>query len=129
MVSRFAKGRNPRLFPEWEVCAIICQPSVVQAASTATGCSTILPGGRVQTMSRTTGAPDNELGFRARMIYWLTKRRRGRIHLATRVRAYDPKLLELAFRMDLHTAAQRTVPAILKQLAQIKVAVMVGCPL
>jgi hypothetical protein len=69
-------------------------------------------------MSRTTGVPDNELGFRARII-----------HLATRVRAYDPKLLELAFRMDLHTAAQRTVPAVLKQLAQIKVAVMVGCPL
>ncbi len=81
------------------------------------------------TMSRTMGAPDKQLGFRARLIYWLTKRRRGRIHLATRVRAYDPKLLELAFRMDLHTAAQRTVPSILKQLAQIKVAVMVGCPL
>jgi hypothetical protein len=31
--------------------------------------------------------------------------------------------------MDLHTGAQRTVPAILKQLAQIKVAVVVGCPL
>lgn len=80
-------------------------------------------------MSRTTGAPDKQLGFRARLIYWLTKRRRGRIHLATRVRAYDPKLLELAFRMDVHTSSQGTVGAILKQLAQIKVAVMVGCPL
>jgi hypothetical protein len=80
------------------------------------------------TMSRTTGVPDKQLGLRARVIYWLTKRRRGRIHLATRVRAYDPKLLELAFRMDLHTAAQRTVPSVLKELAQIKVAVMVGCP-
>ena len=79
-------------------------------------------------MSRTTGVPDKQLGLRARLIYWLTKRRRGRIHLATRVRAYDPKLLELAFRMDLHTAAQRTVPSVLKELAQIKVAVMVGCP-
>jgi hypothetical protein len=67
-------------------------------------------------------------GLRTRIIYWLTKRRRGRIHLATRVRAYNPKLLELAFRMDIHTAARGTVPAILKQFAQIKVAVLVGLP-
>jgi hypothetical protein len=43
-------------------------------------------------------------GLRTGIIYWLTKRRRGRIHLATWVRAYNPKLLELAFRMDIHTA-------------------------
>jgi len=49
-------------------------------------------------------------GLRTRIIYWLTKRRRGRIHIATRVRAYNPKLLELAFRMDIHTAARGTVP-------------------
>jgi hypothetical protein len=27
MVSRFAKGRNPRLFSEWELFVIISQPS------------------------------------------------------------------------------------------------------
>ena len=80
-------------------------------------------------MSRTMGVSDREAGLRTRIIYWLTKRRRGRVHLATRIRAYDPKLLELAFRMDVHTSARGDVSPILKELAQIKVAVMVGCPL
>jgi AhpD family alkylhydroperoxidase len=30
--------------------------------------------------------------------------------------------------MDLHIAKPESVPAVLKELAQIKVAVMVGCP-
>jgi hypothetical protein len=81
------------------------------------------------TMNRATGIPEKEAGLRARIIYWLVKRRLGRIHPGTRLRAHDPKLLELACRMDAHTASEGTVPLVLKELAQIKVAVMVGCPL
>ena len=80
-------------------------------------------------MNRAIGVPDKKAGLRTRIIYWLVKRRRGRVHLGIRLRAHDPKLLELACRMDVHTASAGTVPLVLKELAQIKVAVMVGCPL
>ena len=79
-------------------------------------------------MTRAIGVSDRQAGLRTRFIYWLVKRRLGRISPAVRIRARDPKLLVLAGRMDLHTAASSTIPANLKELAQIKVAVMVGCP-
>ena len=79
-------------------------------------------------MSRGIGVPDREAGLRTRIIYWLVKRRLGMIPLGVRIRARDPKLLELSGRMDLHIAKAESVPAVLKELAQIKVAVMVGCP-
>ena len=79
-------------------------------------------------MSRATGVSDREAGLRTRFIYWLVKRRLGRISPAVRIRARDPKLLEIAGRMDIHTAGSFTVPANLKELAQIKVAALVGCP-
>jgi hypothetical protein len=78
--------------------------------------------------TRATGVSDREAGLRTRFIYWLMKRRLGRISLGARTRERDPKLLELAARMDNHTAVSSTMPADLKELAQIKVAVMVGCP-
>ena len=80
-------------------------------------------------MNRAIGVSDKETGLRTRIIYWLAKRRRGWVHLGLRIRAYDPKLLQFAFRMDLHTASTGTVPLVLKELAQIKVAAMVGYPL
>ena len=79
-------------------------------------------------VNRGAGVSDREANLRTRIIYWLAKRRLGRIPLGVRIRARDPKLLELSGRMDLHIAKAETVPAILKELAQIKVAVMVGCP-
>ncbi len=79
-------------------------------------------------MSRSKGVQDNEAGIVTRIIFWLAKRKLGRVPLGLRVRALDPKLLRLGLRMDLHTAAARTVPNVLKELAQIKVAAMVGCP-
>ena len=79
-------------------------------------------------MSRATGVQDNEAGLRTRFIYWLVKRRMGRIPIGVRIRARDPKLLELSGRMDLLVAAPGVVPVKLKELAQLKVAAMVGCP-
>lgn len=45
-----------------------------------------------------------------------------------RVRALDPKLLRSSVQMDFYLASNRQVPVVLKELAQIKVAMMVGCP-
>ncbi len=77
---------------------------------------------------RAAGVQDKEAGLRTKLIFWLVKRRLGRIPLGVRIRARDPKLLELSGKMDLHVASPGTVSDKLKELAQLKVAAMVGCP-
>jgi hypothetical protein len=79
-------------------------------------------------MNRTVGVQNHEAGLRARVIFWLTKRRLGRVPLSARIQARDPKLLEAAARMSMHIARPGAVQLKLKELAQLKVAAMVGCP-
>jgi len=79
-------------------------------------------------MSRIQGVQDKEAGLVTRLIFRMAKRRLGKVPLGLRVRAIDPKLLRMALRMDVHTRDARTVPSGLKELAQLKVAAMVGCP-
>ena len=79
-------------------------------------------------MVRSQGVQDNEAGLITRIIFWLAKRRLGRVPLAMRVRARDPKLFRNIVRMDLCATSPGTIPMRLKELAQLKVAMMVGCP-
>jgi hypothetical protein len=78
--------------------------------------------------SRAKGVQDQEAGLGTRLMFWLIRRRYRRIPFTVRIRARDPRLLELATRMDLHTARRGAVPPQWKELAQLKVAAMVGCP-
>jgi hypothetical protein len=77
---------------------------------------------------RARGVQDNEASLRVKLIFWFVKRRLGRIPLSARIRARDAKLLELSERMSVYTTARGVVAPKLKELAQLKVAVMVGCP-
>ena len=79
-------------------------------------------------MSRSQGVPDDKAGLLTRILFWFAKRALGHVPLGMRVRALDPKYLRRAARMDLYSAARGTVPVRLKELAQLKVALMVGCP-
>jgi hypothetical protein len=79
-------------------------------------------------MNRAAGVQNREAGLRARVIFWLTKRRLGRVPLSARIQARDPKLLAAAAWMSMHIARQGAVSLKLKELAQVKVAAMVGCP-
>jgi hypothetical protein len=74
------------------------------------------------------GVQDNEAGLRTRLVFWFVKRKLGRVPLSARIRARDPKLLELAEKMSAHNAKPGAVSPKLKELAQLKVAAMVGCP-
>jgi hypothetical protein len=82
----------------------------------------------LKTVNREAGVTDQEAGLRTRFLYWLMKRRHGRVPQSMRIRARDPKLFWLARRIDLHMAAKSSVAFKLKELAQIKVAMMAGCP-
>jgi len=77
-------------------------------------------------MLRSEGAQDP--GLAARILFFFAKRALGRVPLGMRIRAFDPKYLRHATRLDLYSAAKGTVPMHLKELAQLKTAVMGGCP-
>jgi hypothetical protein len=76
---------------------------------------------------RTRGVQDHEAGPFTKFIFWRTERRYGHFLLSTRIRANDPKLLALAELMSRYTSAPGPPPK-LRELVQLKVAAMVGCP-
>lgn len=78
--------------------------------------------------SRTSGVQDREAGFFTKLIFWRAKRKYGHVPLSTRIRARDPKLLELCERMSKYTVTPGVVSPKLKELVQLKAAVMIGCP-
>lgn len=78
---------------------------------------------------RTKGVQDHEAGLFTRLIFWRAKRRYGHVPLSTRIRAKDAKLLALAELMSRYTSVRGALPPKLKELVQLKVATMVGCPL
>lgn len=79
-------------------------------------------------MVRIAGVSAEGAGLRVRFIYWLLKRRVGRVSSGASIRAHDRRLLELAMRMDRYVASPGAVSVKLKELAQIKAAMVVGCP-
>jgi hypothetical protein len=78
--------------------------------------------------SRAKGVQDNEAGLATRMIFWFVKRHLKRVSTGMRVRALDPKLLRISAKLDIYNASKGLVTMPLKELAQLKVATMVGCP-
>jgi hypothetical protein len=79
-------------------------------------------------MLRSQGVQDNQASLLTRFIFWLAKRRIHRIPLGLRIRAFDPKFLRNAARMDMYGASKGLVSMHLKELAQLKTALMIGCP-
>ena len=79
-------------------------------------------------MARTEGVQDHEAGFRIKLIFRRVRRQLGHVPLSTRIRARDPELLKLSERMSRYTTAPGVVSPKLKELVQLKVAAMVGCP-
>jgi len=62
------------------------------------------------------------------ILFWFAKRAFGRVPAGMRIRAFDRTYLRHTARLDLYSARRGTVPMPLKELAQLKVALMVGCP-
>lgn len=79
-------------------------------------------------MSRIQGVEAKDANWRTRILFWLIKRKLGRVSKISKIKAHWPKFLELTSRMDALVAAPGTVPDSLRELAQLKVAALVGCP-
>jgi len=79
-------------------------------------------------MARIRGVEANEAGLFTRLLYWMTRRKVGRVIVPFKVTAHQPRLLFAVGGMEMGQQALRTVDAKLKVLAEIKAATLVGCP-
>jgi len=79
-------------------------------------------------MARIRGVEANEAGLFTRFVYWMTRRKAGRVILPFKVTAHQPRLLAAVGGMEMAQQGFETVDAKLKALASIKTATLVGCP-
>ena len=83
-------------------------------------------------MARIDGADPGQQGFFqgmfTRIVYALTKRKVGHVVMPVRIAAHHSKLLWGYGQMEQSLLGSRLVEAVLKDLAQLRVATLVGCP-
>jgi len=69
-----------------------------------------------------------DAGSFVRFVYWMVRRKLGRVVLPIKVTAHHPRLLRSLGEMESGQMAAHTVDSGLKCLASVKVAMLVGCP-
>ncbi len=83
-------------------------------------------------MARIRGADPSKQGLLTglftRIVYALTRRKVGRVVMPVQLVAHHPKLLWGYGQMEQSFASSRLMGADLKDLAQLRVATLVGCP-
>jgi len=83
-------------------------------------------------MARIRGADPSKQGLLSglftRIIYAITKRKVGRVVMPVQLIAHHPKLLWSYGLMEQSFASSQLVGAGLKDIAQLRVATLVGCP-
>lgn len=83
-------------------------------------------------MARIGGADPSQQGLLhslfTRIVYSLTKRKVGRVVMPVKIAAHHAKLLWGYGQMEQSLLSSHLVDAALKDLAQLRVATLVGCP-
>ena len=79
-------------------------------------------------MARIRGVEAREAGWFTRLAYWMVKRKIGRVVTPLKIAAHHPRLFRAVGEMEMGQAAARSVNAGLKALAQLKAAMLIGCP-
>jgi len=79
-------------------------------------------------MARIQGVEPQQAGMFVRFVYWMVRRKLGRVVLPIKIAAHHPRLLRSLGEMETGQAAARTVDAGLKSLASVKTAMLIGCP-
>ena len=85
-------------------------------------------------MARMPGIEPHQAGLFTRLVFWLTRRKIGqlagrpRLVEPVKITAHHPRLLRGYGQMEMAQEAATTVPAHLKALADIKTALLIGCP-
>jgi hypothetical protein len=79
-------------------------------------------------MDRAKGVTASEANWIARSIYRAIKKRMGRVPKGKMLYAHHTGTLLASTWMDSVCASAQTVSPLLKELVQLKVAALVGCP-
>jgi len=79
-------------------------------------------------MARIQGVEREQAGLLVRFMYWMTKRKVGRVVTPVKILAHHPGLLRAQAAMEMGQMGARSAPSALKALVQIKVAMLIGCP-
>jgi hypothetical protein len=79
-------------------------------------------------MARIEGIEASNAGLFVRIAYWFTRRRLGRVITPIKIAAHHSRLLRAVGAMEMGQEAAKSVDAPLKMLAEVKVAMLVGCP-
>ncbi len=83
-------------------------------------------------MARIRGAEPSQQGLLSglftRIVYSLVKRKLGRVVTPVQIVAHHQKILWGYAQMEQSFVSSRLVDAALKELAQLRVATLVGCP-
>jgi hypothetical protein len=79
-------------------------------------------------MDRVQGVSRNQAGWLTKLIYRMLERRIGLVPRSTTLKAHDTQLMLASVWLDAQVANAKTIPPTLKELVQLKVAAMVGCP-
>jgi hypothetical protein len=85
-------------------------------------------------MARMNGLEPHQAGWYTRLVYWFVRRSIGKITGSSRlvepvkITAHHPGLLKAYGQMEMGQGAAAAVPAVLKALAGMKAAALVGCP-
>lgn len=79
-------------------------------------------------MARIEGVSDRKAGLLARFVFFMSRRKLGRVIMPLRVWAHHRRLLRGYVHMELAQQAARSIPASLKALVDVDVARRIGCP-
>ena len=79
-------------------------------------------------MARITGVEKDSAGLFTRFVYWMTRRKIGKVVLPVKITAHQPRLLRAMVKMEMGQAAVHSVDPALKTLASLKTAMLIGCP-
>jgi hypothetical protein len=83
-------------------------------------------------MARISGAPRNQGGLIRRLfvglVYFLTRRRLGRVIMPIQVTAHHPRIFWGYLQMEQSQMGSCLLDQKLKGLAELRVATLVGCP-
>lgn len=83
-------------------------------------------------MARISGASANQGGIIRRLfvgiVYWLTRRKVGRVVMPVQVTAHHPTVLWGYGQMEQSQLGSKLMSAKLKGLAELRSATLVGCP-
>ena len=83
-------------------------------------------------MARILGASRHQGGLLRRLlvglVYFLTRRRLGRVIMPIQVTAHHPKIFWGYIQMEQSQASSKLIDPRLKGLAELRVATLIGCP-